>query len=75
MPIAKISKHGLTAIAVAVALLWGFVITEHYARLDALAQRAQVMRDLRRMGRRGSPLPVSVPPLRLAPNRPHIAAG
>ena len=74
MRIATISKSGLAAITLAVTLLWSFVITEHFVQADAMAERIVVMRELRRMGRRGNPMPVSVPSLPV-PHRAHIAAG
>lgn len=74
MPIAKITRQGVAAIAMAVALLWGFVLLDHVEREKALALHARVLRELRELQRRGVPVPVSVPSP-LAPHRFHITAG
>lgn len=74
MPIAKITRQGVVAIALAVGLLWGFVIVEHVELRHALAQRARVLRELRELQRRGGPVPASVPST-LVPARSHITAG
>jgi hypothetical protein len=74
MTLARISNHGLAAIALSVASLWGFVIAEHLERRDALAQRARIMQEQRLMERRGSPVPATAPHLPL-PRRLHTAAG
>ncbi len=76
MPIAKITGQGLTAIALSVALLWGCLIGERVMVRRASAERAQVMRDLRRIRLRANPVqlhprsePVSVPLLMPRPVR------
>ncbi len=71
MPIAKITRQGVAAIALAVALLWGCLLVEHFELRHALAQRARVLRELRELQRRGGPVPVSAPSP-LLPHRFHI---
>ncbi len=61
MPIVRITGEGLAAIAFSVALLWGCFIGERLIVRDALAQRAQVMRELRQMQRDRRTQPVSTP--------------
>jgi hypothetical protein len=77
MPIAKITRQGLAAIALSVALLWGCIIVEHLQQRDAFVERARVMRELQLLQRPApkTPLqtPVSVPSL--VPLRPHVSAG
>jgi hypothetical protein len=74
MPIAKITSSGLAAMAVAVALLWGCIVGEQFHRRAAVADRARVMREVRRMQFRQRRVPASTPSpfLRV---RPHVAAG
>jgi hypothetical protein len=74
MPIAKITRQGVAAIALAVALLWGFLLVEHFELRQALDQRARVLRELRELQRRGGPVPVSAPSP-LLPHRFHITDG
>jgi len=59
MPIVKITGQGLSAIALAVALLWGCWFAERYVMDRALTERARVLHDLERMRR--APEPVSLP--------------
>lgn len=64
MPIAKITGQGLAGIALCVALLWSCFIGERLLVRQALAQRAQLMRELHQMQRdhRGhGAQPVSAP--------------
>jgi hypothetical protein len=61
MPIARITGQGLAAIALSVALLWACFIGERLIVRHALAQRAQVMRELHQMQRDHGTLPVSAP--------------
>ena len=74
MPIAKITGHGLAAIAFSVGLLWGCVICEHFERQRAVQERARVMREVRRMQGPAHPVPVSAPSP-LLPRRLHVTAG
>ena len=65
MPIAKITRRGLAAISLAVAVLWTCVLGERVVAHQAYTERARVMRDLERLQRRQRPVPVSLPnPLR-----------
>ena len=61
MPIARITGQGLAAIAFSVALLWACFIGERLTVRHALAQRAQLMRELHQMQRERHAQPVSVP--------------
>ena len=74
MPIIKITRHGLSAIALSVALLWGCVIGERVAARRAFSERAKVLRDISRMQRRLRTQPASVPAPFL-PHRSRVAAG
>jgi hypothetical protein len=73
VPIAKITRQGVAAIALAVAFLWGCFIVEHVELRRALDQRARVLRELRELQRRG-PVPASAPSL-LVPPHSRITAG
>jgi len=46
MPLAQITRPGLAAIAVSVALLWGCLAGEHVLMRKALGERARVLRRL-----------------------------
>ena len=61
MTIARITGKGLAAIALSVALLWGCFIGERLIVRNALAQRAQVIRELHQMQRDHRTQPVSAP--------------
>jgi hypothetical protein len=74
MPIAKITKRGLGAIAFSVGLLWGCVVCEHVQRERAIAERTRVLREVRRRQGPARPVPVSAPSP-LVPRRPHVTAG
>ena len=74
MPIIKITRQGLSAIALSVALLWGCVIGERVAARRAFSERAKVLRDISRMQRRLRTQPASVPAPFL-PHRARVAAG
>jgi hypothetical protein len=74
MPIIKITRQGLSAIALSVALLWGCVIGERVAARRAFSERAKVLRDISRMQRRLRTQPASVPAPFL-PHRSRVAAG
>jgi hypothetical protein len=74
VPIAKITGHGLAAIAFSVAILWGCVICEHFQRQNAMEERARVMREVRRMQVPVRSVPVS-DPSPLVPRRLHVTAG
>jgi len=54
MPIIKITRQGLSAIALSVALLWGCVIGQRVAARRAFSERAKVLRDISRMQRRAA---------------------
>ena len=74
MPIIKITRQGLSAIALSVALLWGCVIGERVAARRAFSERAKVLREISRMRRRQRTHPVSAPAPFL-PHRSRVAAG
>jgi hypothetical protein len=67
MAIAKITGPGLAAIGISVALLWGSVIGERVMVRRALAERAQVVREIERLQRRQRSEPASLP----SPRTPH----
>ena len=67
MPIAKITGQGLAAIALSVALLWGFFVGERLTVKHAAALQSKVMRELRQMQRDRSVEPASAP----TPRIPH----
>jgi hypothetical protein len=75
VPIAKITGHGLVAIALSVGVLWGCVICDHFQRQSAMEERTRVMREVRRMQLPVHPVPVSEPSPLLLPRRPHVTAG
>ncbi len=74
MPIIKITRQGLSAIALTVALLWGCLIGERVAARRAFSERAKVLREISRIRRRQRTQPVSVPAPFL-PHRARMAAG
>ena len=74
MPIAKITGQGLAAVALAVALLWGCFIGERLMVRQALAQRAQLMRELHQMQRERRTQPVAAPTQR-APHPSRVTLG
>ena len=61
MPIVRITGQGLAAIALSVALLWACFIGERLMVRHALAQRAELMRELHQMQRDHRAQPVSTP--------------
>ncbi len=61
MPIAKITGQGLAAIALSVALLWTCLVSERLILNRSYAERAQVMRELRRMQLLHRTVPASAP--------------
>jgi hypothetical protein len=61
MPIARITGQGLAAIALSVALLWGFFVSERLTVRHARREQARVMRELQQMQRYHRTEPVSVP--------------
>jgi hypothetical protein len=74
MPIVKITPHGLSAIALSVALLWGCLIGERVVARQAFSERAKVLRDISRIHRRQRTQPASVPAPFLR-HRTRVAAG
>ena len=69
MPIAKITGQGLAAMALSVALLWACLVSERLILNRSYAERAQVMRELRRMQLLHRTVPASVPmPVHLPPS-------
>jgi hypothetical protein len=74
MAIARLSGAGLTTIALAVALLWGCLITERMIVRRANAEMSRTLRDVRLMRfRRVITHPVSVPARRVPrPVRPAL---
>ena len=67
MPVVKITGQGLSAIALSVALLWGFLIAEWRVSQRAYAGRMQALEEMRRMRRPAQPQPVLVPLPHLKP--------
>ena len=65
MPVVKITGQGLSAIALSVALLWSFLILERSVARRAHEGRAQALEEIRRLQRRVTPQPVSIPTPRL----------
>ena len=61
MAIARITGQGLVWIALSTGLLWAVWIGETVMWQRAVADRARVMRDLRRVPARQAPRPVSAP--------------
>jgi hypothetical protein len=61
MPIAKITGQGLAAIALSVLLLWSCFVGAHLTVKRAVAQQAQVMRELHQLQRDRQAQPVSAP--------------
>jgi hypothetical protein len=61
MPIVRITGQGLAAIALSVALLWACFIGERLMVRQAIAQRVQLMQELRQMQRDHRAQPVSAP--------------
>ena len=61
MPIAKITGQGLAAIALSVALLWGFFVGERLTMRHARREQARVIRELQQLQRFHRTEPVSVP--------------
>jgi hypothetical protein len=70
MPIGKITGQGLSAMAVAVALLWGCVLAERSVRLSAAARQARALRELKLLRENHfGPRPAGLP-ARFAPTHP-----
>jgi hypothetical protein len=59
--IAKITRTGLAAMAVSVALLWGCLISERYVVQRAGLVRARALYNLERLREGHQPQPVSAP--------------
>lgn len=74
MTIAKITKSGLTCMAVSVALLWGCLISERYVVQHAGMERSRALYNLERLRQGRRPQPVSAPRL-LSPHRFTTALG
>jgi len=72
VPIVKITGQGLSAIALSVALLWGCWMEERILTRRAGAERARVLRDLRRLQRTSPPASAPFP---LLPNGARVTAG
>jgi hypothetical protein len=73
MPVAKISGHGLLALACAVALLWGCLIGERLMLRNADIERVKVIREMEQL-KRLRPTPVSSPQP-ASPRRPQVTVG
>ena len=65
MPIAKITGQGLAAIALSVALLWGFFVGEQITVRHARNEQVRVMRELQQLQRFHRTEPVSTPTPRI----------
>src|SRR5208283_2835010 len=74
MPIAKITGQGLSAMGLAVALLWGCLIGERVITRDAIRERVRVVRELEQMRLERHASPASVP-LRRRAGRSPMALG
>ncbi len=74
MPIAKITGHGLIAIAFSVAGLWACVIGDRAMVRQAQIDRLRVMRDFQHFQNRLRTEPAAAPTFR-APARPVVSAG
>jgi len=74
MPIARITKRGLTGIGFAVVLLWSCAIADRVITQRAYAERAEVLRGLEQLQRRQRPEPVSLPSPRTS-HRLRVTAG
>ena len=61
MPIVRITRQGLAAIALSVILLWACFIGVRLTVRDARAQRANLMRELQQLQREHRTIPVSDP--------------
>jgi hypothetical protein len=61
MPIARITRQGMAAIALSVALLWGCWIATRITMDRSLVERARVLRELERMQRKLQTEPTSTP--------------
>jgi hypothetical protein len=55
MPVVKITGQGLSAIALSVALLWGFWIGERLTAQRATEARTRALHDLRKLRRQAVP--------------------
>ena len=64
LPVARITRPGLAAIALSVALLWGCVFGEHVLARQALRDRAEVMRQVVRSRQRAEPVVAPSPRVR-----------
>ena len=74
MTIAKITGQGLAGMALSVTLLWSCLVGERIILNHSVAERAQVMRDLRRMQVQHRTEPASTP-MPLVPHRPSTTVG
>jgi uncharacterized membrane protein len=61
MRLAQITRQGLAAIALSVALLWICVLAEHAMMQRAVQERAQVMRQVVRSRQRAEPVGAPAP--------------
>lgn len=73
MPMAKITRQGLAAIACAVALLWVCIVSERLMWRQAATEHVKVLREMEQL-RRSRPAPVSVP-VRSVPLHLQVLAG
>ena len=65
MSIGKITRPGMTGMAVSVALLWGCLIGERFVVRQATLERARALYNIERLRRGRQPQPVSAPGPRL----------
>ena len=61
MPVVKITGQGLSAIALSVALLWGFLLAETLVIRRAARERTQAIEQIRRLRRPLDRHPVIMP--------------
>jgi len=64
LPVVKITRQGIAAIALSVAILWGCWIATRVMMQRSLAERARVLHDLELLQRKREPEPVFVPTAR-----------
>jgi hypothetical protein len=57
----RITRHGLAAMAVSVAVLWGCLVGEHLIVRRASEQQARALREIQRLRERFQSQPASSP--------------
>jgi hypothetical protein len=72
--IGKITLQGLAGMAIAVALLWGCLISERLIVRRAASEQARVLRDIQRLRQRLQSQPASTP-IPLFRHPPRVTVG